>query len=122
MYSVYSAAESARGEKVPLWPGHFGPSGKSEKECIANYPHLCEHIRDMMLVLRFFLAPLSCDTRIRQRIEAAIARSLYDTPGIVGTFPDQGVRYYPRRNHEEPIACVASSRVPLRGLLQQFWA
>jgi hypothetical protein len=42
---------------------------------------LSEQIREMMFVLRFFLAPLSCDSPIRRRVEAAIALSLYATPG-----------------------------------------
>jgi hypothetical protein len=42
----------------------------------------------MMLALRFFLARTTCDKRLRRRIEAAIAQSLYAAPGMVGTFQD----------------------------------
>jgi hypothetical protein len=81
MYHVYSPAEFARGEKIMLWPGRFDVKDrKSEKECIANYAHLCEPIREMTYILRFFLAPLSCQDRIRRRIEAAIAETLFGLP------------------------------------------
>ena len=118
-----SPAEFARGEKVELWPGNFGPSRRPVKECIANYAKersLHEHIWQMTLIFRFFLAPPSYDQRMRQRIEAAIAQYLSVAPGIVGTFQYQGVRHRPRRSDEEPIACIASSPVPLRGLPERF--
>lgn len=75
-YHVYSAAEFSRGEKRLLWPGRYDPTNrKSDEECQANCMRLSEQIQEMMLVLRFFLAPLSCDIRIRRRVEAAIAQS-----------------------------------------------
>jgi len=123
MYHVYSPAEFARGEKVALWPGRFDAvHRKSAKECIANYPQLCEQIRGLTFILRFFLAPLPCEDRIRRRIEAAIAKALYAAPGIVGAFQDQGIRYDSRKNDEEPIGCVITSPVPLLGLPERFLA
>jgi len=110
MYSVCLAAEFARSERVELRPGHYGPLRESVQKCIANYvndPRLCEQIREMTLIFRFFVALLSYEKRIRQRIEVAIAQCLSGTPGIVGPFQYQEVRHYLRRNHEEPIPCVA---------------
>ena len=124
MYHVWSPTEFARGEKVELWPGRYDRDvthRKSIKECIANYSRLSEPILKMAYILRFFLAPLSCDTRIRRRIEAAIAQSLYVTPGIVGTFQDR-IPYHPRMNDEQPVACVITSPVPLLGLPERFSA
>lgn len=123
MYHVYSPAEFARGEKIVLWPGRFDATDrKSVKECIVNYANLCEHIRQMALTLRFFLAPLSCEERVQRRIEAAIAHSLYAAPGTVGAFQDKGIRYCSRMKSEEPIPCVATSEAPLLGLPERFWA
>jgi hypothetical protein len=73
-------------------------------------------------VLRFFVAPLSCDQRTRRRIEAAIARMLYATSGIVGTFQDQGVVYWPKFTSEQPVSCITSSPIPLLGLSERFSA
>ncbi len=107
-YHVYSAVEFARGEKLALWPGHWDVADrKSDEECRANCDRISGQIQEMALVLRFFLAPLSCDKRTRQRIEAAIAKPLYAVPGKVGAFQDQGILYYPRMPNEQPFACVA---------------
>lgn len=122
-YHVYSAAEFARGEKVALWPGRWDVKyRKSDDECRANCARLSDSIREMMLVLRFFLAPLSCDKRARQRMEAAIALALYDAPGLAGTFQDLGVRYWPRLPNEEPVECVVSAPVRFLGLPERLSA
>ena len=123
MYHVYSPQEFARGEKVLLWPGHYAAKGrKSEKECIENLARLSEHIRGMTYALRFLLAPLSCDGRIRRRAESAIARTLCAASGNVGAFQDSGIRYSPRTSDEEPISCLTSSSVPILGLPERFSA
>lgn len=84
-YHIYSAPEFARGEKVLLWPGRFDTKQhKSDAECEENCQRLAKPIQEMLSVLRFFLAPLSCDQRVRRRIEAAIAQTLYAAPGMVG--------------------------------------
>jgi hypothetical protein len=122
-YHVYSAVEFARGEKLALWPGHWDVADhKSVEECKANCTRLSDQIREMMLVLRLFLAPLSCDKRTRQRVEAAIAQPLYAVSGKVGAFQDRGVRYDPRLPNEQPIPCVVGSPVPLLGVPERFWA
>jgi hypothetical protein len=123
MYHVYSPAEFARGEKLCLWPGHYDPADKkSAVECIAQYSELCAPIRELTQLYRFFLAPLSCEERIRRRIEAAIAGVLYTAPGIPGAFQDGGIRYDPRREGEEPIGCIITSPVPLIALPERLSA
>jgi hypothetical protein len=124
MYHVYSPAEFARGEKVSLWPGYWGDqhgaNRKSKEECRANRERLSEPIRQMTSILRFFLAPLSCNNRIRQRIKTAVTLPLYDLPGQVGAFQVWLGRHHRRRKDEAPIECVTSSPVPLLGLPERF--
>jgi len=120
-YYVYSAAEFARGEKVVLWPGRYAVTDrKSDEECLASRERLSHSVREMLLVLRFFLAPLSCDRRTRQRIEAALANGLHAVPGKVGAFQDEGVRYLPRKKDEKPIECTIASPFTLLGLPHQL--
>jgi hypothetical protein len=127
-YHVYSAAEYARGEKVTLWPGYWGDwedgqrgaNRKSKEECLANLERLSEPIQQMVSIQRFFLAPLSCNDRIRRRIKTAIQFSLFDLPGKIGAFQERLARYHPRRKDETPIECVVSSPVPLLGLPERF--
>ena len=123
MYHVYSPAEFARGEKICLWPGHYDPADrKSAVECIAQYSKLYAPIRELTQLYRFFLAPLSCEERIRRRIEAAIAGVLYAAPGIPDAFQDGGIRYHPRREAEEPIGCIITCPVPLIALPERLSA
>jgi hypothetical protein len=122
MYHVYSPAEFARGEKIMLWPGRFDMAcRKPKRECIAAYPELCVPIWEMTRMFRLFLAPLACDTRLRRRIEAAIANALYATPGVIGNFQDK-VNYSPIADGEATIGCVASSPARLLGLPEHFSA
>jgi hypothetical protein len=67
-------------------------------------------------LMRFHLAPLTCGTRLRRRIEAALARHLSRQPGLVGSFEDVGIRYSPRHVGEEPIDVLCYSSAALLGL------
>src|SRR5260221_2178337 len=122
-YHVYSAQEFARGEKFCLWPGSYEPENiQTDEECRDNWRRLTHPIQEMAGVLRFFLAPMSYDKRIRRRIEAAIAQPLYAAPGIIGAFQDKGIRYEPRVKAELPILCVVRSASSLLGLPERFLA
>ena len=114
---VYEPEAFARGEKVMLWPGRFDASNrKTVRECIENYPRLSEPIAEITRLMRFFVAPLACEERIRRRSEAAIALALYAAPDPAGSFQEKGIRYRPRTAVEAPLECLISSPVPLLGL------
>jgi hypothetical protein len=122
-YHVHSAQEFARGEKFCLWPCRYDPTNiKTDEECWDICQRLTQPIQEMAGVLRFVLAPMSRDKRIRRRIEAAIAQTLYAAPGIIGAFQEKGIRYEPRVKAEEPIPCVVRSALPLLGLPERFFA
>lgn len=117
MYHVNYPAEFSCGEKVMIWPGRYDPTmKKSAKECILECLRLGEPITKLAYIYRFFLAPLSCETRIRRRIEAAIANTLYAAPSSVGLFQETGIRYHPRTQEETAIICRVSSSMPLLGI------
>jgi len=123
MYHLYSPAEFARGEKVVMWPGRYDSADrKSIKECIAQYAKFSSLANEIAHIYRFFLAPLSCEQRIRRRIEAAIAGALYAAPGLAGIFQDRGIHYAPKTADEAPLGCVLTSPVPLIGLPERIWA
>jgi hypothetical protein len=75
-HDIYAAPELTQGRRRLLWPGF----GADKDECREQSKHLTSHIREMMSVMRLFLAPLGTDTDTRKRIEAAVIDSLYDTP------------------------------------------
>jgi hypothetical protein len=123
-YHVYSPAEFARGERVALWPGFWGDENganrKSKEECQANRERLNPSIQQMVSILRFFVAPLSCQPRTRWRIKDAISQPLFALPGKVGAFQELGLRRRQRKKDEEPIDCFVSSPVRLLGLADRF--
>jgi hypothetical protein len=121
MYHVYSPAEFSRGEKRPLWPGHYDSADrKSLRECIAQYKRLAVPVGELSYLYKFFLARTICDDRIRIRIEAAIASAIYAAPGVAGTFQDSGIHYDPRRGDEDPLECSIMSSAPIIGLPTQL--
>ncbi len=116
-YHLYAPSEFAKGEKRLVWPGRYDlDDRKTAVECIEQYPRLAPCVAELTRLYRFMLAPLTVEYRLRQRVEAAIACHLYHVDGLAGTFQDKGIRYRPRVEAEEPIACTIRSSVPLLGL------
>lgn len=116
-YRVYSPAALAHGVKVPIWPGRFDPAGpKTGADCVKRYADLAPYLVELSRLYRFFLAPARLETRLRRRVEAALAGALYAAPGRIGAFQDRGIRYAARRAEEEPIACGITSSEPLLGV------
>ena len=95
--------------------GRYNPADvKTDEESRDVCQRLAQPIQGMAGMLRFFLAPMSCDKRIRRRIEAAIAQILYAAPGTIGAFQEKSISYKPRVKAEQPIPCVVRSALPLR--------
>jgi hypothetical protein len=116
-YHLYEPEEFSQDRKVLLWPGRYGPDREpSVSLFIEHFPELASAIGDLARLYRFYLAPLECSKRLRERIEAAIADHLYAQPGIVGEFQDQGITYRPRWDSEEPIQAVIRCGDKLIGL------
>lgn len=117
MYHLYEPERFARGEKVLLWPGRFDTADRrTVLQCIQQYQRLSTAVAELISLHRFLLAPLAGNSRIRRRIEAAIAHVLSKAPGMVGMFQDGGIRYDPRRDDELPVDCEISASVPVLGL------
>jgi hypothetical protein len=66
-------------------------------------PTLAPALADVVRLTRFHLAPLTCDTCLGRRIEAALAQHLPRQRGLVGSYQDAGIHYAPWRASEEPI-------------------
>jgi hypothetical protein len=83
---------------------------------VERLPTLAPALADFVRLMQFYLPPLTCHTRLRRRIEAALALYLYRHQGIVGQFQDAGIRYEPRPAGEEPIdvRCQSSAVPPGR--------
>ena len=131
-YHVYRAESYARGEKLEkdlLWEGmwHYeteaskSPRSRSQEECWKNCARLKGPTQEMKKVQRFFFAPLFCDTRTVERIEAAIAEHLKGSPDRrVRDFLTKGIRYRPTRKHEQPFECTVSSQARILGIPERL--
>lgn len=61
------------------------------------------------------------DRRLRERVEASLAKHLREQPGVIGRFQDEGVRYRERSDKEEPIKAQFQSTVNLLGVPEMLW-
>ena len=77
MYHIYDPGLFAVGQKRALWRGLYGndrePGLAAFVECL---PSLAPALANFVRLIRFHLAPLTCHTRLRRRIEAALAMHL----------------------------------------------
>ncbi|MCL5949643.1 MAG: hypothetical protein M1490_04120 [Candidatus Bathyarchaeota archaeon] len=119
-YRIYNPEEFAMGKKKLVWGGMWKTDRKSPKimiEYLNNYQQLSILAYAFLTQFRVFLAPLDNDNqRLRQRIEAAIAQDLLQQDGIIGSFQDNGIRYYLRRQSEPPIKIKLNGYEQLLGL------
>jgi hypothetical protein len=73
-------------------------------------------MEEMTRVFRLFLAPTTFEKRIRKRIEAALALTLYNhTDDRIRSFPNPA-RYEPRIEGEEPFPVIVKGPVHFLGL------
>jgi len=115
-YTLNEPRKYATGEKNEIWPGHLGKKKRDLGDCVRASIELAPQIAELSRQVRFFIAQFNGELRLRRRIEAAIADSLFAVPGVVGQFQDRGVRYQRRWPEEEPIRVslnVAGGRVVL---------
>ncbi len=76
----------------------------------------------MLSIFDIYLAPIETDKRIRQRIESAIAKEVYQLPTPLGTFLAPEIRYLSRRIEEIPIRVTMSFNNHSLSLSQEFMA
>ena len=117
MYHIYDPERFAHGHKHVLWRGMYGNDREAGlTEFVGRLPTLAPALADFVRLIRFHRAPLTCYTRLRRRIEAALAFHLYGQPNLVGPFQDAGIRYEPRRPGEEVTEVICGSSAVLLGL------
>jgi hypothetical protein len=123
MYHIYEPGLFAVGQKHALWRGMYGRGRESGLAMfVERLPTLAPALADFVRLLRFHLAPLACQTRLRRRIEAALAYHLSCQPGLVGAFQDAGIRYATKRTSEAPVEVLCRSSATLLGLPAHFLA
>lgn len=121
-YHLYEPHEFCRGRKVLLWPGRYGADKElSLAVFLQKFQGLAPAIADLAALYRFYVAPLECEKRLRERIEAGLALHLYEQPGMVGEFQDRGIVYRPRWDSEEPVQALIRCEAHLVGVPESLW-
>ena len=121
-YSIYDPDQFKKGKRVLIWPGRYGSNKNlSISDFLIKMESSPEKMFKFIKLLRFWLAPLEVENRIRERIEAGIAKYLQSLDGYVGDFQDKEVRYRGRSENEPPILITISSPVKIAGLPETLW-
>ncbi len=117
MYHIYEPTLFASGVKRVLWNGMYRPDPeKGLGEFVNRLPTLVDSLVSFVHLMRFRVASLDCEDRIRKRIEAALSQHLRKQPEPIGLFQDDGIRYELRKRDEEPILIRCSPTGEIRGL------
>ena len=115
-YRILDPVGFEKGRKSYLWHGGYGESkGNWPDRFLTELPTLAKPLAEFVRVMRFMIAPLDSDTRVRRRIEAALADYLYAQPDPVGSFQEE-IYYERTRPDEEPLQVTIASATPIRGL------
>jgi hypothetical protein len=115
-YRLYDPAAMLQGDKRLLWRGLYGRGAEPTlAPFIENLERLAPPLRTFIGFVRFYLGPLEVDSRLRRRIEAAIADHLYGQSGPAN-FQDAGIRYDRRHPDEAPTEVRLDGVSTLRGL------
>jgi len=89
---------------------------------LERYSELSKAAYDLLRAFHIFLIPLNSNRRIRQRIEAAIAETLFNQPGVVGEFQNKDIKYVSRRPDEESVQVAIESGGKILGLPKELTA
>ena len=104
------------GQKMCLWHGGFGDNTSNWPDLFLDkFPDLAGPLTEFVSSIRFMVAPLESETRLRRRVEAAIADHLYAQPDPIGSFQEL-INYERTVAGEEPLQVSFVSQVPIRGL------
>jgi len=121
LYRIYDPGEFAQGRKRLIWEGMWKAGTEHRTgEFLSRYGELAPQIHRFLGVFRIFLGPFQGEKRLRERIEAALAKSLQRQEGIGGQFQDADIRYAPRREGEEPIMVNLRCSASIIGLPEEL--
>jgi hypothetical protein len=122
-YHLNDPEQFRKGRKVQIWPGLWDVEHRKTKaECKANLARLMPIIDELTSTYRFLLAPLTVDTRVRERIKRRLFNAFAYLRGEPGKFPEKGIKLPDERNRfEAPVRCtVTAATVNVVGLPLDF--
>jgi hypothetical protein len=123
-YTVLDAKALREGTRLVVWDGFWDAREAWQRlgDFRARSGEILAHVHELLATFRLFLAPLSTERRVLERLEAAIMNALYGASGKIAELPDRGMRLLPRRQDETPLKVRVESSVVLCGLPATFEA
>lgn len=106
-YGINDPVEMKKGSRMRIWDGLY--RGANIEDFIKKHDQLFPKLVHMLNIYRIYVAQLDCETRLLERIEAAIAENLFNQDGAVGDFqePDAHTHYIKiKRKSDERIELV----------------
>lgn len=124
VYTIFDARKFQTGERVEVWRGFWfrKRTHEMEQEFKNRYEEINLAASELLSAFRIFLAPLTTEKRVLERLEAAIMNNLYLGIGAVSHLPDRGMHLAPRRSDEEVFEVRSVAKVCLHGLPERFEA
>ena len=117
-YNVLDVAAAQQGERKEIWHG-WGYARTHREESEERRTAIVDAVRKQLAGFRIFVTDtidLSKETRVLERLEAAIKSALDSQPSPICDLPDRGMHLQPRRGSENPILIRSNCAALLHGL------
>ena len=119
-YQILEPAAMKSGRMEIVWNGLWRKGTRHRfSEFLSQYESLSAIIKEYVLSLKVFVAPLKVERRIRQRIEGAIAATIKKDKEASSLLPDD-IRYYSSRPGKKAIVVSISADQGIDGLPPQI--
>jgi hypothetical protein len=107
-YCVCDAQAMREGRAEVAWPGLWRRGSRDRMpEFAERYVELAPVIQQYVQAIEVFVAPLDVGRRLRERVEGALAHSIWDLPAPGGSLLPRDVRYRRRQQDEAQMSvCV----------------
>jgi hypothetical protein len=122
-YRIYEASSYTESDNKLIWGGTWLRDRRDRMgEFIARYDELAPRISEYIKLFQIFLCPTKLEHRLRQRVESAVALSLYEQPGLIGSFqgPETRISYRPKRDDEISIKVKMQMPAKILGLTPEL--
>jgi hypothetical protein len=117
-YTVLDVTAACRGVREEVWHG-WGYARAHRDEFQVRRASIEDAVRRQMAAYRIFVAdpaPAGGESRLRERLEAALVDALYDQPPPLCDLPDRGTFQARRRRGELPVLVRSACSSLLHGL------
>jgi hypothetical protein len=114
-YNVLDPLKAERGVRKEIWHG-WGYARAHHDQFEENKYEIQQAVKRQLARFRIFIAEVSTEQRIPERIEASIMNHLNQQSSPYCDIPDQGMMLAPRRNDEGLILMSSRSRSRIHGI------